>query len=84
MTYIYQACSNSVSVSCSWGCVAEYTTGGTGTKLSHTYCNANQCADHLAHLGAKQNDELIIAVTTPISLREFLIKDSLLLRQTLD
>ncbi|KAI8550397.1 hypothetical protein RHMOL_Rhmol06G0103100 [Rhododendron molle] len=56
----------------------------TGTKLSHTYCNANQCADHLAHLGAEQNDELTIAVTTPISLREFLIKDSLLLRQALD
>lgn len=57
----------------------------TGTVLSHTYRNADQCVNHLAHLGAKQNEELVIVVDIPISSREFVIRDhSLNLRQVLD
>lgn len=52
----------------------------TGTVLSHTYCNADQCVDHLAYLGAEQNEELVIVVDI-----EFVIRDhSLNLRQVID
>lgn len=30
----------------------------TGTTLNHTYREANQCADHLARIGAEQNEDL--------------------------
>lgn len=55
-----------------------------GMTLTHMYRNANQCADHLAHLGAEQNDNLVLVVDIPFSLMEFIIRDSLNLRQFID
>ncbi|KAI8568753.1 hypothetical protein RHMOL_Rhmol02G0225000 [Rhododendron molle] len=52
----------------------------TGTTLTHIYRNANQRADHLACLGAEQNENLVVAVDIPISVSEYLIKDSLNIR----
>lgn len=49
------------------------------TVLAHTYRSTNQCADHLARMGAKQNIELVLAIDIPISAREFAITDSLTL-----
>ncbi|KAI8539305.1 hypothetical protein RHMOL_Rhmol09G0171400 [Rhododendron molle] len=49
----------------------------TDTTLNHVYRTANQCADHLAHMGIEQDKDLIVAVDILISLREFLIKDGL-------
>ncbi|KAG5529761.1 hypothetical protein RHGRI_030220 [Rhododendron griersonianum] len=56
----------------------------TESKLTHIYRDANQCADHLARMGAEQNDNLIVIDQAPISIREFLIRDCLNLRQILD
>lgn len=54
------------------------------TVLAHTYRSTNQCADHLACIGAEQNKELVLAIDIPISAREFAIRDSLNIRQALD
>ncbi|KAI8558233.1 hypothetical protein RHMOL_Rhmol04G0074400 [Rhododendron molle] len=56
----------------------------TDTTLIHIYHSANQCADHLAHMGAEQDGDLIVAVDIPISLGEFLIRDGLNIRRILD
>lgn len=56
----------------------------TGTTLTHIYRNANQCADQLTRLGAEQNENLVVVVDIPISVREYLIRDSLNIRQLLD
>ncbi|KAG5527348.1 hypothetical protein RHGRI_028289 [Rhododendron griersonianum] len=56
----------------------------TDTTLNHVYRTANQCADHLAHMGAEQDEDLIVAVDIPTFLRESLIRDSLNVRWVLD
>lgn len=56
----------------------------TGTTLTHIYREANQCANHLASLGAEQNQDLVISVNQPLSIREFIIRDSLNLRHLLE
>ncbi|KAI8536008.1 hypothetical protein RHMOL_Rhmol10G0221400 [Rhododendron molle] len=56
----------------------------TDTTLIHIYRSANQCADHLAHMGAEQEEDLIVVVDIPISLTEFLIRDGLNIRRILD
>lgn len=48
-----------------------------GTTLSHIYRDANQWADHLAWLGAEQDENLVVSIDIPISIREFMIRDSL-------
>lgn len=58
---------------------------GTGTKLSHIHTESNECAYHLARMGAEQEDELAITDETPISIsRKFMIRDCLNIRQVLD
>ncbi|KAG5555198.1 hypothetical protein RHGRI_012667 [Rhododendron griersonianum] len=52
--------------------------------LNHVYRTANQCTDHLAHMGTEQDEDLIVAVDIPISLREFLIREGLNIRRVLD
>ncbi|KAI8536007.1 hypothetical protein RHMOL_Rhmol10G0221400 [Rhododendron molle] len=54
-----------------------------GIPGNHTH-SANQCADHLAHMGAEQEEDLIVVVDIPISLTEFLIRDGLNIRRILD
>lgn len=54
------------------------------TVLAHTYRSANQCADHLARTGVEQNVELVFAIYIPLSPREFVIRDSLNIRQVPD
>lgn len=39
--------------------------------------------DHLASVGAEQ-DDLVIVIDMPISIREFMIRDSLNIRKVLD
>ncbi|KAI8554787.1 hypothetical protein RHMOL_Rhmol05G0124000 [Rhododendron molle] len=56
----------------------------TKSKLTHIYRTANQCADHLARMGAEQNDNLVVLDQAPISIREFLIRDCLNTRQICD
>lgn len=56
----------------------------TGSKLTHIYRAANQCADHLARMGAEQNENLVVIDQAPVSIREFLIRDCLSIRQILD
>ncbi|KAI8524058.1 hypothetical protein RHMOL_Rhmol13G0119700 [Rhododendron molle] len=53
----------------------------TGTTLAHTYREANHCADHLARIGTEQNKDLVVSVNQHLSLREFMIRDGLHLRQ---
>ncbi|KAG5539803.1 hypothetical protein RHGRI_020126 [Rhododendron griersonianum] len=43
----------------------------TNTLIEHIYRSADQCADHLARVGAEQNEELGIEHDMPISIREF-------------
>ncbi|KAH7860326.1 hypothetical protein Vadar_012160 [Vaccinium darrowii] len=62
----------------------KYLISRTGSTLSHTYRDANQCADHLAHLGAEQEEELIVTTIPPISIREYMLRDTLNIRQILD
>lgn len=40
----------------------RYLLNCSGITLIHIYHNANQCDDHLAHLGAKQDDDLFFLV----------------------
>lgn len=56
----------------------------TDTTLNHVYRTTNQCADHLAHIGAEQDEDLIVAVDILISLREFLNREGLNVRRVLD
>lgn len=62
----------------------KYLLNRTGSKLTHTYRDANQCADHLAHLGAEQEKELLVMTNSPLSIREFMNRDRLNIRQVLD
>lgn len=55
----------------------------TGTNSTITYVSrgANECTDRV---GAEQEEDFKILTSCPISLREFLLRDSLNLRQFLD
>lgn len=57
-----------------------------GATLIHISRSANECADHLARLGAEQNDHLVVLDVMPLSLslREFWNRDRLGLRHVLD
>lgn len=37
----------------------------TGATLKHIYCNVNECANHLTHLGAEQDKNLIVTEEMP-------------------
>ncbi|KAI8538402.1 hypothetical protein RHMOL_Rhmol09G0100000 [Rhododendron molle] len=56
----------------------------TGPTLTHIFRAANQCANHLARMGAEQNDSLVVLEQALISIREFLLRDCLNIRQNLD
>ncbi|XP_058198622.1 uncharacterized protein LOC131314149 [Rhododendron vialii] len=56
----------------------------TNTTIGHIYRSANQCADHLARMGAERTEELVFVMDMPIAIREFVIRDSLNIRQVLD
>lgn len=43
----------------------------TGATLTHIPHSANECADHLARLGAELNEHLVVMDELPLSLREF-------------
>ncbi|KAH7859313.1 hypothetical protein Vadar_034482 [Vaccinium darrowii] len=56
----------------------------TGATLSHVSRSANECADHLARLGAEQEEHLVVMDVMPLSMREFWNRDRLGLRRVLD
>ncbi|KAI8558924.1 hypothetical protein RHMOL_Rhmol04G0133800 [Rhododendron molle] len=60
---------------------AHYLMNCTNTSIAHIYLSANQCADHLARVGAEQDEDLVVETHMPISIREFVLRDSLQLRQ---
>lgn len=62
----------------------KYLLGRTGCTLTHTYREANQCADFLARLGAEQDEELVVTANPPQGIREFMTRDRLNIRQILD
>ncbi|KAG5553788.1 hypothetical protein RHGRI_011606 [Rhododendron griersonianum] len=35
---------------------------------------ANQCADHLTRIETEQNEDFVISVDAPLSIREFMIR----------
>lgn len=57
---------------------------GTNSTFTDIYKNANNCADHLARLGGEQDEDLKILTNNPLSIRSFLIRDNLNIRQFLD
>ncbi|XP_058180207.1 uncharacterized protein LOC131298752 [Rhododendron vialii] len=63
---------------------AHYLMAQTNTSIGHTYRSANQCADHLARMGAEHTDELVFVMDMHIAMREFVLRDSLNIRQVLD
>lgn len=65
-------------------CDAKTFLVGTNSTLTHIFRIANECAHHLARLGAEQEEELKILQSSPLSIREFLIRDILNIRQILD
>ncbi|KAI8563962.1 hypothetical protein RHMOL_Rhmol03G0148800 [Rhododendron molle] len=46
--------------------------------------STNQSADHLARLGAEHTEDFMFVMDMPIAMREFVIRDSLNIRQVLD
>jgi len=56
----------------------------SGSTIAHVGRNANQCADHLAHLSAEQEDEMVVTFNYPISIREYLLRDKLELVDIID
>lgn len=56
----------------------------TEATLNHIYREGNECADHLAKMGAEQDEILILIDGMPMSIREFIIRDSINLGQVLD
>ncbi|KAI8573825.1 hypothetical protein RHMOL_Rhmol01G0305500 [Rhododendron molle] len=56
----------------------------TNTLIAHIFRSANQSADQLARVGEEQDKELVVQNDMPISIREFVLRDSLQLRQVLD
>ncbi|KAI8571960.1 hypothetical protein RHMOL_Rhmol01G0161400 [Rhododendron molle] len=63
---------------------AHYLLNRTNTSLSHNYHSTDQCADHLACVGAKQDEDLVVLAKMPIFIREFVIRNSLNLMKVLD
>lgn len=57
---------------------------GTASSLTHIYRRANECADHLARVGAEQAEDFKILMNNPLSVREFLFRDNLSIRLYLD
>lgn len=49
----------------------------TGSSLTHVFREANQCADHLAHIGAEQVDPLVVLEDSPQSIRMLVLEDAL-------
>lgn len=62
----------------------KYLINRTGSSIVHIFRGANEAADCLAHLGASQNEELVVTPTPPLAVREVMIRDSLNLHQVLD
>lgn len=62
----------------------RYLLNRTGSTLTHIYRGANKCADFLAHLGAEQEQDLVVSSSQPVEIREYMNRDSLHLRQILD
>ncbi|KAI8558286.1 hypothetical protein RHMOL_Rhmol04G0079500 [Rhododendron molle] len=56
----------------------------TNITIGNTYRTANQCANYLARWGAEQVVNLVFLMEMPIAMREFVIRDSLYIRQVLD
>lgn len=56
----------------------------TRSNIVHIYRGANECADCLAHLGASQNGDLVVAPIPPLAVREAMIRESLNLHHVLD
>lgn len=52
----------------------------TGSSPPSIFGDANQCVDHLTRMGAEQNEDLIVSMDSPLSLREFMIRGSLNIR----
>lgn len=52
---------------------AHYLMNRTNTSIEHIHRSANQCVDHLARVGAEQEDEMVVLTQMPISIREFVI-----------
>ncbi|KAI8546611.1 hypothetical protein RHMOL_Rhmol07G0132400 [Rhododendron molle] len=63
---------------------AHYIMARTNTPIEHTYRSTNQCADHLARMGIEQMERLVFVMNMPIAMREFVLRDSLNIRQVLD
>lgn len=57
---------------------------GTASSLTHVYRGANECSDHLARVGPEQAEDFKILMNSPLSIREFLIRDNLSIRQYLN
>lgn len=55
----------------------------TESSLTHIYRNKNECADHLAKMRAKQDEQLILTEVMPFFVREHMIRDCLNIRQVL-
>ncbi|KAI8545912.1 hypothetical protein RHMOL_Rhmol07G0074100 [Rhododendron molle] len=49
----------------------------TQSTLGHNFRQANQSADNLAHLGAKQESDLVVTEETPPSVRLFVLEDAM-------
>jgi len=49
----------------------------TRANFVHIYRETNQSADHLARLGAEQEDNLVVMEESPQSVRHFVIVDAL-------
>ncbi|KAI8524045.1 hypothetical protein RHMOL_Rhmol13G0118600 [Rhododendron molle] len=47
---------------------AHYLMAQTNTSIGHTYSLANQCADHLARMGAEHTYELVFVMDMPIAM----------------
>lgn len=62
----------------------KYLLSYTGSTLSHIYRGANECADFLARFGTEQSEDLVVANTPPVDIREFMNRDRLNLRLILD
>ncbi|KAI8567709.1 hypothetical protein RHMOL_Rhmol02G0142800 [Rhododendron molle] len=56
----------------------------TKRNLGNLPQSANQCADHLARLGAEHTEDLVFVMDIPIAMREFATSDSLNIRQVID
>ncbi|KAI8563963.1 hypothetical protein RHMOL_Rhmol03G0148800 [Rhododendron molle] len=63
---------------------AHFLLAQTNTTIGHIPRSTNQSADHLARLGAEHTEDFMFVMDMPIAMREFVIRDSLNIRQVLD